>query len=675
MFSLSSKYTLSKMPLTIRLFPLAALLLSTSLFFSSCDEEEDPSNMEPERLQVSFARVGGQSILDMNTVDGDGTLNMRFSHPVEVTSDDLFQVYADGVLLEDTESWNSLDERVMIELQEDWREIQTYTLQTSGPLTSPGVESLEPFSFSFNIAPQPLSIVRLVSDTVAFAMDGNALNHSIPIAGPFTFTFSHPLSISPAALGDQITLEGRAAVDFTVVAQSDSVFELRFPEPLADFTTYQLSVASSLGEVVGRGFNGLELAFYTGASAEPDFPILSDEALMTKVQEQTFRYFWDFGHPVSGMARERNTSLNTVTSGGSGFGLMSMIVAVERDFITLGEAINRWQEVVGFLENADRFHGAWAHWMNGETGEVLPFSALDNGGDLVETALLVQGLLTVREYLRQEAPGQARLINRITVLWEGVEWDWYTKGQDQVLYWHWSPEHEFEIDLRVTGHNETQITYILAAASPTHPIEPSVYHSGYARGGDMVNGDSFYNITLPLGNNDCGGPLFFSHYSYLGLDPRNLEDSYANYWTQNVNHSRINYQYCANNPRRYFGYSEQCWGLTASDSFNGYTAHSPTNDRGVITPTAALSSIVYTPEESLAALHHFYYHLGDRLWGEYGFYDAFHPGENWVADSYLAIDQGPIICMMENYRTGLLWELFMAAPEVQQGLDDLDFTY
>lgn len=663
------------MSLTNRLFPFVALLLSASFFFGSCEKEEDPSGMGPERLQISFARLGGQSILDMNTVDGEGALTMRFSSPVEVTSDDLFQVYADGVLLEDTESWNSEDERVRIQLEEDWRELQTYTLETSGPLTSPGVEPLEAFSLSFSIAQGPLSILRLASDTVVFALEDNAFNDGIPVAGPFTFTFSHALSISPEALGDQIDLEGPSAVDFTIVAQSDSVFQMQFPEPLADFTTYELSVSSKLGEEEGRAFNGLELAFYTGASAEPDFPLLSDEALMTKVQEQTFRYFWDFGHPVSGMARERNTSLNTVTSGGSGFGLMAMIVGVERDFITLGEAIDRWQKVVGFLENADRFHGAWAHWMNGETGAVLPFSALDNGGDLVETAFLVQGLLTVRAYLQQEAPGQTALINRITALWEGVEWDWYTNGQDQVLYWHWSPDNEFEINLPIRGHNETQMTYILAAASPTYPIEPSVYHSGYARGGAMVNGDSFYGIPLPLGNSDFGGPLFFSHYSYLGLDPRNLEDDYANYWTQNVNHSRINHQYCANNPRRYFGYSEQCWGLTASDSYNGYTAHSPTNDRGVITPTAALSSIVYTPEESLAALHHFYYHLGDRLWGEYGFYDAFHPGENWVADSYLAIDQGPIICMMENYRTGLLWDLFMSAPEVQQGLDELGFSY
>jgi len=159
------------------------------------------------------------------------------------------------------------------------------------------------------------------------------------------------------------------------------------------------------------------------------------------------------------------------------------------------------------------------------------------------------------------------------------------------------------------------------------------------------------------------------------MDPRNLEDSYANYWEQNVNHSLINMAYCSDNPQSYAGYSEECWGLTASDGNDGYSAHSPNNDRGVITPTAAISSLPFTPEESMKAIRHFYYYLGDRLWGEYGFYDAFNPTAGWVASSFLAIDQGPIICMIENHRTGLLWDLYMSAPEVKQGLDKLGFTY
>jgi hypothetical protein len=353
---------------------------------------------------------------------------------------------------------------------------------------------------------------------------------------------------------------------------------------------------------------------------------------------------------------------------------MALIVGIERSFITRNDGLQRLDKILNFLESADRFHGAWSHWINGNTGDVIPFSDNDNGGDLVETAFLVQGLLTFRQYLNAGDATEQALINRINVLWQGVEWDWYTKGGEDVLYWHWSPEKEWIMNHKISGNNETMITYILAASSPTHTINATAYHKGYARNGAIVNGNSYYDITLPLGDS-YGGPLFFTHYSFVGLDPRNLEDDYANYWTQNVNHTRINYAYSVANPKQFVGYSDESWGLTASDNHIGYSAHSPTNDIGVISPTAALSSFPYTPVESMKAIKFFYYTLGDRLWGDYGFYDAFNLTEGWTANSYLAIDQGPIIVMIENYRTGLLWDLFMSAPEIQAGLTKLDFEY
>jgi hypothetical protein len=406
----------------------------------------------------------------------------------------------------------------------------------------------------------------------------------------------------------------------------------------------------------------------------PKFPVVTDEALLTLVQQQTFKYFWDFAHPVSGMARERNTSGDVVTSGGTGFGLMAMIVAIERGFISRSEGIERLKKIVTFLSSADRFHGTWPHWLNGSTGKVIPFSADDDGGDLVETSFLIQGLLTVREYLNPGVTEENNLIADINALWQTVEWDWYTRDGQDVLYWHWSPRVGWAMNHQVRGHNETLITYVLAASSPTYAIEVNVYHKGYAKEGAIANGKTFYGKVLPLGE-DFGGPLFFSHYSFLGLDPRNLEDAYASYWTQNVNHTLINRSYVIDNPKDFIGYSENSWGLTASDNHQGYSAHSPLNDLGVITPTAALSSFPYTPGQSMEALKFFYYTIGDKLWGAYGFYDAFNSTEGWYADSYLAIDQGPIIVMIENYRTGLLWDLFMSAPEVQQGLTDLGFTY
>jgi len=411
----------------------------------------------------------------------------------------------------------------------------------------------------------------------------------------------------------------------------------------------------------------------TGCTPEEELQ-LTDEKLLDLVQHQSLKYFYDFGHPDSGLARERNSNLDTVTSGGTGFGLMAMVVGIERGFITRQEGIARFEKILSFLETCDRYHGVWPHWLNGSSGEVIPFSPKDNGADLVETAFLVQGLITFREYLRDTDEKEKELKERINTLWQEVEWDWFTQGGQKVLYWHWSPDFGWEMNHAIRGHNETLITYVLAASSPTHTIDSTVYDMGYARNGELKNGSSYYGIKLPLGE-ELGGPLFFSHYSFLGLDPRNLEDQFANYWEQNVNHTLINRQYCIDNPLGYEGYSASSWGLTASDNHQFYSAHSPTNDLGVITPTAAISSIPYTPEYSLQAIRHFYYELGADLWGEYGFFDSFNMTEKWWATSYLAIDQGPIVVMIENYRTGLLWDLFMSAPEITEGLNKLGFSF
>jgi hypothetical protein len=376
---------------------------------------------------------------------------------------------------------------------------------------------------------------------------------------------------------------------------------------------------------------------------------------------------------VSGLSRERDTSGETVTSGGSGFGMMAIVTGIERGFISRTEGIERLTTMINFLMQSDRFHGAWSHWINGTTGEVVPFSTEDNGGDLVETSYTVMGLLTVRQYLNASDPAEQALITKINTLWESVEWDWYTRGENS-LTWHWSPNYGWNLNMKIRGWNEALITYVLAASSPTHGISKTVYEGGWKNSSQYINGNLYFGITLPLGP-DYGGPLFFEQYTFLGLDPRNLNDGTVNYWEQAKNHTLINRAYCEANPKVFAGYSNTCWGLTASDGNNGYSAHSPTNDLGVIAPTAALSSFPFTPVESMDAMKHLYYTLGDRLWGNYGFYDAFNPTENWYATSNIAIDQGPIIIMIENHRSGLLWDLFMSCPEVQAGLSNLGFNY
>jgi len=407
---------------------------------------------------------------------------------------------------------------------------------------------------------------------------------------------------------------------------------------------------------------------------------LSDTALLDLVQKQTFRYFWDFAHPVSGLSRERSNETfgygdEVVTTGGTGFGVMSVIVAADRKWIGRDTAARFLLKMVKFLSKADAYHGVFPHWLNGSTGKTIPFSRKDDGADLVETSYLFQGLLCARQYFSSNDPVERELRNRINWLWSDIEWNWFTRDGQEVLYWHWSPNNGWSMNFPVRGFNECLIMYVLAASGVNewYAVSPAVYHRGWVQSDFFKNGKEFYGIKLPLGF-DYGGPLFFSHYSFLGLNPKGLKDRYANYWEQNLNHTLINREHCIRNPNHFKGYGENCWGLTASDTYDGYAAHSPTEDLGTITPTAALSAFPYTPEYSMKALKHFYYDLGDQIWSEYGFVDAFNESKNWVASSHLAIDQGPIIVMIENYRTGLLWKLFMSCPEIQKGLKKLDFT-
>ncbi|MDH7911602.1 glucoamylase family protein [Winogradskyella sp. SYSU M77433] len=417
---------------------------------------------------------------------------------------------------------------------------------------------------------------------------------------------------------------------------------------------------------------------------EGKYSHLSNEELLDTVQYQTFNYFWGGAEPNSGLARERfhmddvypTSPKNTVTTGGSGFGLMAILVGIERGFVPKEEALDRYIKIVDFLEKADRFHGAWPHWINGETGKVVPFGKKDNGGDLVETAFLIQGLLTVSEYFQEDNIKENELREKIDKLWREVEWDWYTKNGEDVLYWHWSPEYNWEMNFPVGGYNECLIMYVLAASSPTHSVNKSVYEKGWARGGDIVSEDKYYDEELVLDyfehSDDPIGPLFWAHYSYLGLNPQGLSDQYADYWKLTQNHAKIHHKYAINNPKNYKGYGDSLWGLTSSYSIKGYAGHRPGEDLGVVSPTAALSSFPYTPKASMNVLENIYKNH-DSLVGKYGPYDAFSLEDNWYLPRYLAIDQGPIPVMIENYRTGLLWNLFMKNKDVQAGLKKLDF--
>lgn len=545
---------------------------------------------------------------------------------------------------------------------------QKYLLAISKTVKGKGGETFGGIVIEFTTVPGELKILSI-------KINGIDVTNTNPITDvlrtvSIQINFSNPLKIETVNPSN-ISLNGKnpGGLSF-LLADLNKSLTITSGNTLDHVSKYSITLNSLIESSTGEIFKGFSKDFYTVIDLTPKFPLLSDDALLTLVQRQTLNYFYDFAHPSSGMARERNTSGNTVTSGGSGFGIMAIIVGMERNFIPRADGVKHLAKMVTFLEKADRFHGVWSHWIDGNTGKVIPFSTKDNGGDLVETSFLVQGLLTFRQYLQPADTVGNNLIRRINKLWETVEWDWYRKNNLEVLYWHWSPNYNWDMNFALSGYFEEQITYFLAAASPTHGIPKSVYTNGFAKNGAIVKNNTYYGYKLPL---ESPSPLFWVQYSYLGLDPH-FSDGYANYWEQNVNATLINQAYCIANPKKFIGYSADCWGLTASDNQDGYNAHSPTNDLGVITPTAALSSFPYTPVESMKALKFFYYTLGDKLWGQYGFYDAFNLTKGWTATSTLAIDQGPIVVMIENHRTGLLWNLFMSAPEVQAAKTKLNFT-
>ena len=456
----------------------------------------------------------------------------------------------------------------------------------------------------------------------------------------------------------------------------DSTLIIQTTGNLQSISKYILTLTTGVQSKQGVVLNANSINnLITAIDSSDKFPILTDNALLDKVQHQTFNYFWDFGHPVSGMARERNSSGDLVTTGGTGFGIMAIVTAVNRNFITRADGTARILKMADFLiNNCTRYHGAFAHWINGATGATIPFSNDDNGADLVETSYLMQGLITARQYFNTSDATETNLRNKINILWNGVDWNWFRQGGQNVLYWHWSQDKAWIINAPVKGWNEALITYVIASSSLTNAIPRIAYDNGWAANGAMKNNNFYFGYQLPLGPN-LGGPLFFEHYSFMGINPKGLSDAYANYDTQTINHTKINYKYCISNPHNYYGYSANCWGLTASDvpAPIYYNANEPNNDIGVITPSAALSSFPYTPVESMQALKFFYYKLGDKIWGQYGFIDAFKLSDPWFADSNLAIDQGPIIVMIENYRTGLLWNLFTGAPEIKAGMLNLGF--
>lgn len=655
----------------MRIRKILLLVLLIPLLFATC-RKEDPAPV-PDILQLISIKAG-QTVLNADGssigIPVNSTFTLQFSKAIDTALfHNKIRLLNDQNLVPVEYDFNETLTGIEFTPDQNLERLTTYTLSIDKSLSGAMGETFPGLNMQFTTEKGKLLIESVKINNLPF--EKPIFPKGIDF-DQLTIEINFNEKLTEANIDQYFTLLPVVPISVSL-SESRKTVTITNIENLDYYRKYGFLIKTDLSSEDGLGFDGFNNFFVTGLDSSYKHPEINDEDLLDLVQLHTFRYFWDYAHPVSGLTRERSGSGELVTSGGSGFGLMAVIIGAERGFISRQEAVNHFEKVTNFLSTADRFHGAWPHWLNGSTGRAIAFSTKDDGGDLVETSFLAAGLLTVRQYLDPSQSNEQGIIDNINQMLDEIEWDWFTRGGQQVLYWHWSPNYGWDMNMQIRGYNEALITYFMAAMSTTYPIDAEVYHNGWARSGAIVNGNSFYGIQLPVGYN-YGGPLFFSHYSFLGLNPQNLTDQYADYWEQNRNHSLINYQHNVLNPKQHLGYSADCWGLTASDEPGGYGVHEPTRDNGTITPSAALSSMPYTPEESMQALRHFYYILGDKLWGTYGFHDAFNPGEAWWADSYLAIDQGPIIVMIENYRSGLCWDLFMSAPEVGTAMDKLGFS-
>ena len=503
----------------------------------------------------------------------------------------------------------------------------------------------------------------------------------ISIQPVFRITFSDPVDKSTVANAISFVNKTFTKNDIPQPVKisyenKDSVVVIQPSSSLGYLQCYELKISKTLKSYNGGNLD-IELTqnIQTAINPTDKFKRITDEALLDTIQKATFRYFWLYSNETSGLVPDRNTAnKNYCAIGATGFGIMTVPAAIERKFISREQGLARVQKIVNFLKGTiSQFKGVFPHYVNGTTGAVIADGQLD-GYDVVETSFLLMGLLTARQYFDSNLAAEVQLRNDITAIYQNVDWQYFTNGQN-ALFWSWNPTGGWGIKLR--GWNETLISYILAASSSTHSIDKTVYEQGFAAAGAIKDGRTYYEYTLPLGSaGDSGGSLYLSQFSFLGIDPRGLNDTYANYETQTKNHALINHAYCKANPLNYYAYSDSCWGLTAGATKDGYKQMQPTNDLGYILPSASVASLPYAPEESMKAIKYFYYKLGDIVWTEYGFTDSFSLSNYpyWVSLEVFGYDQMNMFVAIENYRSGLIWKLFTGSPEVKTGMKKLGFS-
>jgi hypothetical protein len=416
------------------------------------------------------------------------------------------------------------------------------------------------------------------------------------------------------------------------------------------------------------------------------------------LKRRTFNYFWVEADPVTGLIEDRVPNRQFSSIAATGFGLSAYIIGVENGYVSRAEAAEKVLRLLRFLWNAPQdsamsgiagYKGYYYHFLDMRTGHRYKDVELST----IDTGLLMAGILSVMEYFNGDEVVEEEIRSLADALFLRVEWDFFLNGTP-ALSMGWFPDRGF-LDAEWVGYNEAMVMLVMALGSPTHPI-PEICWEKWTATYDWGGYYGYEHVNF--------GPLFGHHYSHMYLDFRGIYDDYMmekgiDYFENSRRATYGNRAYCLDNPLGFKDYSDTIWGLTACDgpgylekmidgrmvTFEGYSARGAAlvhaRDDGTLAPTAAGGSIPFAPEICLPALRAMYNRYGDKLYGEYGFLDSFNPTftfgqgneEGWFDVDYLGIDQGAILIMLENYQSGLIWDLMKKNKYIRTGLGNAGF--
>lgn len=390
-----------------------------------------------------------------------------------------------------------------------------------------------------------------------------------------------------------------------------------------------------------------------------------DETLLDDVQRRAVRFFLEHTHPRTGLARDRAPADGTASTAPSscaatGFALTAWAIAEQRGWIAHDEAVRRVRRTLAFvLRHHAHERGLLYHFVNAATGERM----WQSEASTIDTALFLKGALLAREHFRD--PEITRLVQE---LYARIDWRWALNGGTTLSH-GWLPETGF-IPHRWDSYSELMGLYLLAIGAPRNALAPAAWHAWRRDVVAWHDGRPFLQC----------GPLFTHQFAHAWFDFRGVRDAYADYWQNSTDATLAQREWSAHQSSRFPRWSADVWGLTASDGPRGYIAwgtpgaHEPDRSDGTLVPCAPGGSLPFAPRECLTALHRMRDLGGEKLWGRYGFADAFNPQTGWVARDVIGIDLGIMLLMAENLRSAFVWDTFMLAPEAQRGMRLAGFT-